>query len=66
MMMMMMMMTIRIIIKYFKIFKVAPTCFGSQGIHRYRALYSVLSNYNKYATITPTTSVPTDTIEPLL
>jgi len=32
---------IRNIIKYFKMFKIAPTCFGSQGIHHQGALYSV-------------------------
>jgi hypothetical protein len=32
--------TIRVIIKYLKIFKIAPTCFGSQGIHHQGALYS--------------------------
>jgi len=31
--------TIRIIIKYLKIFKNAPTYFGSQGIHHQGALY---------------------------
>jgi hypothetical protein len=25
---------------YYKIFKIAPTCFGSQGIHHQGALYS--------------------------
>jgi len=32
--------TIAIIIKYLKISKIAPTCFGSQGIHHLGALYS--------------------------
>jgi len=32
--------TLLIIIKYLKIFKIAPTCFESQGIHHQRALYS--------------------------
>jgi len=32
---------IRIIIKYLKIFKIAPTCFGSQWIHHRGAFYSV-------------------------
>ena len=30
---------IRIIMKYLKIFKIAPTYFGSQGINREGALY---------------------------
>jgi len=30
--------TIRVIIKYLKIFKSAPICFGSQGIHHQAAL----------------------------
>jgi len=32
--------TIIIITKYLKIFKIAPTCFGSQGIRHQGALYS--------------------------
>ena len=32
--------TVRIIIKYLKIFKIVPTCFGSQRIHHQGALYS--------------------------
>ena len=30
----------RIIIKYLKVFKIVPTCFGSKGIHHQGALYS--------------------------
>ena len=32
--------TIRIIIKCLEIFKIAPTYFGSQGIHHHGVLYS--------------------------
>jgi len=31
---------VRIIVKYLKIFKIAPACFKSQGIHHQGALYS--------------------------
>ena len=66
---------------YYKIFKIAPTSFGSQGSIT-RELYTVLVLHSldrhsldcavhtrtmgKYAAITPTTSISTVVIEPLL
>jgi len=62
---------------YYKTFKIAPTCFGSQGIHHQGALYSAwlkasldcavhIHTTGKYAAVTPTTSISTHMIEPLL
>ena len=38
----------RIIINHFKIFKIAPSCFGSQGIHHQRALHSAWVKLQKW------------------
>jgi len=51
-------------LNYYKIFQIAPTCFGSQGIHHQGPLYTRTTE--KYAAVTPTTSISTDAIEPLL
>ena len=52
------------IYNYYKIFKIAPTCFGSQGI--LSRLCSKHTHQGKYAAITPIMSMSTDTVEPLL
>jgi len=36
---------IRIIIKYLKIFKIVPTCFGSQGIHHQGAILNIFKYF---------------------